>query len=393
MDGFALITDLSSAAVPTQMRCLLSGLLATSPTAPFLRVSSSPIALLERQVPLEHEESHAWAGIWRCRLDLDEGLWQGSLHLDAKGHVTLAASDDSTPLAAMRDAKTVQDQWWVSSSTANEASTTGNEDAAVAVKMQIGILTLEGKGTRTGIRPSGEVSGSVLEGRHSPCCVGRFKMQLVMPLGDLPALEAKHKARVNARPAPPLSFARRSFAGRWKILISMDANQAGGDSPPASFALRLELPSDDGRPGTFTSEGSGQRLAGSWGVWMPSGVEGASKGSFIQRSGSALWLKVDRDRCSETLRGIADLPLRESFTAWGKPQLSLEAELGARMGKRAQGALVSLDRVQGRLMVGEVERVTFGMFSLMRDESPQLDGPERIDGADADRDDDVSLGI
>lgn len=126
---------------------------------------------------------------------------------------------------------------------------------------------------------------------------------------------------------------------------------------------------------------------------MPSGVEGASKGSFIQRSGSALWLKVDRDRCSETLRGIADLPLRESFTAWGKPQLSLEAELGARMGKRAQGALVSLDRVQGRLMVGEVERVTFGMFSLMRDESPQLDGPERIDGADADRDDDVSLGI
>jgi len=376
------------------MRCLLNGLLATSPTAPFLRVSSSPIALLERQVPLEHEESHAWAGIWRCRLDLDEGLWQGSLHLDAKGHVTLAASDDSTPLAAMRDAKTVQDQWWVSSSTANEASTTGNEDAAVvAVKMQIGILTLEGKGTRTGIRPSGEVSGSVHHPRHSPCCVGRFKKQLEMPLGDLPALEAKHKARVNARPAPPLSFARRSFAGRWKILISMDANQAGGDSPPASFALRLELPSDDGRPGTFTSEGSGQRLAGSWGVWMPSGVEGASKGSFIQRSGSALWLKVDRDRCSETLRGIADLPLRESFTAWGKPQLSLEAELGARMGKRAQGALVSLDRVQGRLMVGEVERVTFGMFSLMRDESPQLDGPERIDGADVDSDDDVSLGI
>ena len=69
------------------------------------------------------------------------------------------------------------------------------------------------------------------------------------------------------------------------------------------------------------------------------------------------------------------------------------AELGARMGKRAQGALVSLDRVQGRLMVGEVERVTFGMFSLMRDESPQLDEPERIDGADADGDEDVSLGI
>ena len=63
------------------------------------------------------------------------------------------------------------------------------------------------------------------------------------------------------------------------------------------------------------------------------------------------------------------------------------------MGKRAQGALVSLDRVQGRLMVGEVERVTFGMFSLMRDESPQLDEPERIDGADVDSDDDVSLGI
>ena len=138
----------------------------------------------------------------------------------------------------------------------------------------------------------------------------------------------------------------------------MDSNQAGGDSPPAYFSIRL----DSDR--TFRSEGAQQLLAGTWGVLSKSG---GGRASYIQQHGSSFWLEVKRDRCSETLRGIADLPLRESFVLWGKPMLGLEAELQARL-----GAGCNVDRVDGRMSCGDVERVFFGRFSLLREDGDEV---------------------
>jgi len=300
-----------------------------------------PVALSNQ--PLESEEIEALAGIWQADLTLDDGDMQVSLHLDAKGHVhTSTVLPFNICLESER-----MDRWDVS------APPEGNE---IRFKLQLGVLSLEGKGTREGLRCS-QLSGSVLEGRDDPCCVGHFRMGMVLPTTpDVSALEARHQARLNSRPAPPLSFERSSFAGRWRLLIKMDPDQYGGDAPPAFFALELRANQ------TFSSVVGDQRLSGSWGIWAPS-TNGVGRGSFIQPRGTSLWLKVDRNRCSETRRGIADLPVRESFSMWGKPQLSLEAELGA----RASSGSASADQVQGRLACGEVERAYFGMFSLVRE--------------------------
>ena len=49
------------------------------------------------------------------------------------------------------------------------------ESDIISVKLMLGVLQLEGKGTRKGLRCS-TISGSVLEGRHDPCCVGSFRL-------------------------------------------------------------------------------------------------------------------------------------------------------------------------------------------------------------------------
>ena len=45
-------------------------------------------------------------------------------------------------------------------------------------------------------------------------------------------------------------------------------------------------------------------------------------------------MKVERDRCTATLRGLADLPVHESFSLWGKlappAGAGLEAQLASR---------------------------------------------------------------
>jgi len=324
------------------MRWIL-GLLASS--SPSLRLGK-PMAFRPQKLPLESEEVEALAGIWRAELDLDDGAKSISLFLDANGKVR-AADESVLPDANICQGTTWSDQWRV---------TAVPEGDTVSLKLSLGVLYLEGKGTRQGLRCS-SVAGSVLEGKEDPCCVGSFRMGLVMPSGGwdrsvIKSLEDRHEARVLRRPAPPIAFSRSGFAGRWRMLLSMD-------ELPFNFCVRLH----DNL--TWTSEGGEQTLAGSWGVWSSS--EG--KGSYIQAQGSSLWLKVDRNRCSETMRGIAGMPQRESFTLWGKPLLSFEEELGARMGA-AGGA--TADRVQGRLSVGEVERAFFGMFSLMREPEESL---------------------
>ena len=61
-------------------------------------------------------------------------------------------------------------------------------------------------------------------------------------------------------------------------------------------------------------------LAGSWGLYTKgyrSRPDGGASGSSIQPIGSSLWLKINRDKSSETFKGIADLPVRENFHLWG----------------------------------------------------------------------------
>ena len=70
-----------------------------------------------------------------------------------------------------------------------------------------------------------------------------FEMALAMPSteeADLPALEARHMARVNARPAPPPRFSRSGFVGRWRLLLVLDVGLPEEESTPAFFTLNLE---------------------------------------------------------------------------------------------------------------------------------------------------------
>ena len=288
---------------------------------------------------LDIEEVAALAGVWRADLDLDTGVQQSNLHLDAAGRVH---TTDDAQFNICRGTTWTSARW--------SASLASSEaEGVVAFTLQLGILCLEGRGVRNGLRCT-TLSGSCLEGGDEPCCVGTFTLTLALPTTtDVSDLEKQHQARLMKRPAPPPTFRRSGFVGRWRLLLSMDSNQAGGDAPPAYFALLLH------EDRSFSSEGGPHTLAGTWGVW--------GQGSFVQPQGTSLWLKVNRDRCSETFRGLADLPLRESFSLWGKPLTeSLEAEIQART---PHGGTV--DRVDGRLCCGEVERVYFGMFSLMRD--------------------------
>jgi len=332
------------------MRPLLPALIAAGLRAP-PRTPPAPTALVPRKLPLEPEELEACAGIWRVALNLDDGEKVITVHLDGRGGLSTTDAQGLNVCSGEHGWSSTRWQMYARPESPN-----------VSLRLQIGILYLEGKGTRQGLRCK-TLKGSVLEGAADPCCVGSFKMSLVLPLKgeeELSSLEALHSRRVKQRPAPPLSFSALGFVGKWRLLLSMDSNQAGGDSPPAYFCIRLK--SDR----TFESEGSQQRLAGTWGVFGASSEYGGVRGSFIQKQGSGFWLEVKRDRCSETLRGIADLPLRENFALWGKPVLGLEAELRARLGP---GGTATADRVDGRMCCGDVERVFFGRFSLLRDEA------------------------
>ena len=71
------------------------------------------------------------------------------------------------------------------------------------------------------------------------------------------------------------------------------------------------------------------------------GVRGVELGFFIVGAhantfgihvwaGTHLWLRVERDQSTATLTGIGGLPVRESFSMWGRPVLgSVEAELAS----------------------------------------------------------------
>ena len=113
------------------------------------------------------------------------------------------------------------------------------------------------------------------------------------------------------------------------------------------------------------------RLGGSWGVWDGSlrhdkqrARAAASRG--MASLGTHFFMRVERERCTSTLRGLANLPVHESFSLWGKPTIgSAQAELDARS---AAGG--STDLVTGHCYFGtsaDREWYTCGRFSLLRD--------------------------
>ena len=164
----------------------------------------------------------------------------------------------------------------------------------------------------------------MLEGASEPVCVGSFEMSLAFPATESEALgelDRRLRARLNARPAPPARFRRAGFVGRWRLLLEFE------DSPPAFFELHLDGDS------SFHTEGSPQ-LAGTWGTptWLDGATHPAGHGAtHPEAAGTHLWLKVERDKSTESLRGIGGLPVRDSFSMYGRPALGApEAELAAR---------------------------------------------------------------
>ena len=302
------------------------------------------MAFMPPTEPLSTEEVEALAGVWRTSMKLDSGDWALSLHLDAGGQVH-TTDDASLPFNICHGTTWNSATWRVSAVP---------ESTTVKLKLQLGMLYFEGEGERTGLRCM-SIKGSVLEGRDDPCCVGSFDMNLALPtISDVAPLEAAHKARVEARPAPPVSYKRLGFVGTWRLMLSLD------DQQPMSFTVAL-APNR-----TFHSVGAPERLAGTWGVYMR--VNHRTRGlmwSSSQEGGTSLWLKVNREASSETMRGIADLSVRESFNLWGKPMLSFEAELAA----RTQPDLATADAVNGQLWMGAVERAYFGRFAMLREAS------------------------
>jgi len=287
--------------------------------------------------------------VWRTDLELDDGDATISLHLATpkslgagKVHTMLKLPFNILPAGGRQSAS------WSIYPTA--------QDDQLGISLQLGTLQLEGRGERRGLRCSA-FAGTVFEGGDDPCAVGNFAMQLALPIqSDLGPLEQRYHERIASRPAPPIAYTRAGFVGRWRLLISVDEH-----APNARFPIEL---SDDG---TWQSVGTEQTLAGTWGM----------RGGFSSAAGSSVWLKVHRFHSSETLRGVAGLPVRSDFHIEGVPVLeTAEQELAARAcasggagggsagGDGAAGAVV--DRVNGRLRVGDDDIEYFGRFDLLR---------------------------
>lgn len=270
--------------------------------------------------------------------------------------------------------------WWTASRIVN-AGHAG--DDKLYLSLQLGDLHLEGQGQRGGLRCRTFV-GKVLEGGDDPYEVGRFAMQLSLPIKtDTTALERQYRERIASRPPPPLDYSRRSFAGRWRLLLSMDDAR-----PPAHYPI--ELLAD----GSWQTIGTEQTLAGDWGMYSrdPDSLSGWSSARPV---GSSMWLRVCQDRCSKTLRGtyVAGLPIVTDFELWGKPTLETEEqELVARASRSSLNGLAEAgfcidsldsstdhaagsaavvdaiaDRVDGRLWADSPAREYLGRFSLFRE--------------------------
>lgn len=303
----------------------------------------------------------ALAGVWRADLELDDGDDIISMHLavpkfqvgtevpdEAFGKVYLMDDTPLRPWSNICEKGSSSARW-----SAHRLVRAGAEgDHEMQLQLQLGNLHLEGRGERDDFRCSA-FEGTVLEGGEDPYVVGRFSMRLSLPIvSDIDALHRRYQQRIASRRAPPLIYSRSSFVDTWRLLLSLDE-----DSPPAYFPIEL---SPDG---SWQTVGTEQTLAGTWGVSSRDPHLGRGM-STVTPAGSHMWLQVHSKRCTETLRGLAGLPVRSDFQLEGEPVIETEAqELAARA---SGGAEARADRVDGYLCVGSVERAYFGSFRLLR---------------------------
>ena len=315
------------------------------------------------------EEYKALAGIWRAELELDDGDSSTTLHLA----VPLSSAEFGGKVQSTTVPSGPHDTWFV-----EHSIRAGDSEDSLCLSLQLGALLLEGRGERHGLRCCSFV-GTVLEGyTHDPCMVGRFSMQLSLPIAsDLAALEQQHELRLDSRQPLPLTYPRSGFIGQWRLDLAVDE-----DEPPAS--MPVELLAD----GSWQSVGMEQRMGGTWGMLTmyqhahADCTEEYSGWSTMQPAGSSMWLKVHRARCTETLRGLAGLPVRSDFHLTGAPVFeTAEGELAARATALTAGEVgravtaVMPDVICGRLWEGSIERAYFGHFRLVRDGSAQHDAP------------------
>ena len=319
------------------------------------------------------EEYKALAGIWRAELELDDGDSSTTLHLA----VPLSSAEFGGKVQSTTVPSGPHDTWFV-----EHSIRAGDSEDSLCLSLQLGALLLEGRGERHGLRCCSFV-GTVLEGyTHDPCMVGRFSMQLSLPIAsDLAALEQQHELRLDSRQPLPLTYPRSGFIGQWRLDLAVDE-----DEPPAS--MPVELLAD----GSWQSVGMEQRMGGTWGMLTmyqhahADCTEEYSGWSTMQPAGSSMWLKVHRARCTETLRGLAGLPVRSDFLLTGAPVFeTAEGELAARATALTAGEVgravtaVMPDVICGRLWEGSIERAYFGHFRLVREGSAQHDAPRRAD--------------
>lgn len=314
----------------------------------------------------------ALAGVWRADLELDDGDDVISMHLTVpKMQVGTEVPDEASGDVYLMDDKPLRPWSQTTPSSARwsayrlvRAGAAGDHE--MQLQLQLGNLYLEGRGERDGLRCS-VFEGTVLEGGQDPYVVGRFSMRLSLPIvSDIDALHERYQQRIASRPSPPIVYPRSSFVDTWRLLLSLDDN-----SPPAYFPVQL---SPDG---SWQSVGTEETLAGTWGVASRDMHAGMST---ITPAGSHMWLQVHSKRCTETLRGLAGLPIRSDFQLEGKPVIETgEHELAARA---SSGAEARADRVDGHLCVGSVDRAYFGSFRLLRgDAAARAEAAEAAEAA------------
>jgi hypothetical protein len=173
----------------------------------------------------------------------------------------------------------------------------------------------------------------------------------------------------------------QAFVGRWRLLLAFDDVEM-----PKLFRVELladhkfatvdvSADSADSTDSTDGANGAPTRpmLGGSWGLYdtsMTSDTQRkeAADGFGRCQLGTHFFMRVDRLRCTSTLRGLADTGIFEDFSLWGKPEVGTSplAELAAR--SEAGG---TSDELSGRIYFGvSLDREYFvcGRFSLLREE-------------------------
>ena len=156
---------------------------------------------------LATEEFQALAGVWRADLQLNDEDVTISLHLADPKHETefppggdVFPIEDSLPFSVRQHELNWRSARW---SVSRYVYAGQQGDDILGLSVQLGNLALEGRGQRAGLRCRAFV-GKVYETSDVPKVIGRFSLQLALPIkADTLALEKQYQQRISARSAPP----------------------------------------------------------------------------------------------------------------------------------------------------------------------------------------------